>query len=238
MVWPTRNMNAGFSPALLVLVVLTLPGAAPAEGRFPGAEPSRSAIKSQAKADQLYEIGRFERALFIYKHDLASIGDKYAQYMIGYMYLSGQGVTEDPIAASAWYRLAAERGYESFVYASEALYGTLDKQQRELSDRAFLELRRQFGDMWIVGRMLESDIQTLAGRDPLRAIVEPQNRYNVAGNYQSEGYYDDVVERMSRRSEYLESLLLKDAWIPDPDRESFEALLQRARQEADSYFVE
>ena len=57
---------------------------------FPGNKPNKRVIKSQEKVDALFEKGDYERAAFIYREELAPLGDKYAQYMIGYMYLTGK----------------------------------------------------------------------------------------------------------------------------------------------------
>lgn len=43
----------------------------------------------QEKAEDLFDRGEYERAHFIYRRDLAPIGDKYAQYMLGWMYAEG-----------------------------------------------------------------------------------------------------------------------------------------------------
>ncbi|MCH8277932.1 MAG: SEL1-like repeat protein, partial [Proteobacteria bacterium] len=72
--------------------------------------PDSRTMALQNKVDRLFGAGNFERAFFLYRYDLAPLGDKYAQYMVGFLYLSGMGVEKDSTIASAWYRLAAERG--------------------------------------------------------------------------------------------------------------------------------
>ncbi|MGI9201000.1 MAG: hypothetical protein ACR2QL_08085, partial [Woeseiaceae bacterium] len=73
---------------------------------FPGSKPDRRIIKTQQKVDSLFEKGDYDRAYFIYRQELAPLGDKYAQYMVGYMTIVGKGTAQDFIAGSAWYRLA------------------------------------------------------------------------------------------------------------------------------------
>ena len=51
----------------------------------------------QTRVDHLYESGDFERSFLIYRDELAAAGDKYAQYMVGYMTLAGQGTRQNPI---------------------------------------------------------------------------------------------------------------------------------------------
>lgn len=107
-------------------------------------------LKVQRKVDQLYERGEFDRAYFIYRNELAPVGDKYAQYMVGFMHLTGMGVNEDSVAASAWYRLAAERGTPQFVAVRDMLMSDMTADQRRQSDRLFLELRREHSDLAIL----------------------------------------------------------------------------------------
>ena len=70
-------------------------------------EPDTPLLRLQAKAEDLYRKGHWERAHFIYVNELAAKGDKYSQYMAGYMCMHGKGVKRDKVRASAWYRLAA-----------------------------------------------------------------------------------------------------------------------------------
>lgn len=136
---------------------------APASGseRFPGYEPDRKALDTQQKVDQLFDRGAYERAILIYRDELAPLGDKYAQYMVGYMYLTGKGVPEDPVAALAWYRLAAERGHDSFVAVYDQLSGALSTEQRGSAHDTYVELAGSLGDAAIVKRLVEKDLGLL-----------------------------------------------------------------------------
>ena len=49
-------------------------------------------VQLQDRVDELYERGKYDRAYLIYRDELALAGDKYAQYMVGFMYLTGKGV--------------------------------------------------------------------------------------------------------------------------------------------------
>ncbi len=116
----------------------------------------------QDKADLLFERGNFERALFIYKSDLAPVGDKYAQYMVGFMYENGMGVDADPVIASAWYRIAASgRGSDKFAEAAEDSVRLMDESDRQASDRAYLELRQRYSDVAVMFRQVEKDYEVL-----------------------------------------------------------------------------
>ena len=111
----------------------------------------------QAKAESLYLQGHWERAHFIFKNELAPIGDKYAQYMVGYMYLNGQGVKRDPVMASAWYRVAAERGVPEFSAVRDQLLDSLDPDQLTQSDSRYVELRKEYGDLVVTLDVLRKE---------------------------------------------------------------------------------
>ena len=112
--------------------------------------PNSQTLEIQTKVDDLFNAGKFERAYFIYRNELVPLGDKYAQYMVGYMHLLGMGVEEDTIAASAWYRLAAERETPEFVAVRDQLLQNMDDDEMRRSDILYLELRREFCDLAVV----------------------------------------------------------------------------------------
>ncbi len=118
-----------------------------------GAEDSK-VFRTQVKAEELFSRGDYSRALFIYEKELARAGDKYAQYMTGYMYLMGYGANSDPVLASAWYRLAAERDAPEFIAVRDRLMRKLSAEDRVRSDSLYRELRREMSDVAIVLSLL------------------------------------------------------------------------------------
>ena len=116
------------------------------------------------QAEEVYERADYKRAFFIYRKELAPMGDKYGQYMVGFMYRAGQGVEEDQVAASAWYRLAAERGTPEFVGARDEVMQSLDEGQRSESDSQFVELRKRYGDLILLTRAIREDHQLLQSK--------------------------------------------------------------------------
>ncbi len=140
---------------LLVTTSLSASSALAAE------DPGSHLLPIQDKANQLFESGKFERAYFIYRNELAPIGDKYAQYMVGYMHLMGMGVEEDAVLASAWYRLAAERGYPEFEAVRNQVIESLDDDGLQLSDLTYVELRKQYSDLILTMRQLRRDFEDL-----------------------------------------------------------------------------
>jgi hypothetical protein len=128
---------------------------------FPGSQPDRRVLKTQEKVDTLFRKGDYERAYFIYRNDLAPLGDKYAQYMVGFMKISGKGVERDYIEGSAWYRLAAERGEANFTSARDDLLQLFNGAQRQQSDEKYKELRLEYSDAMIVAKLIEGDLKAL-----------------------------------------------------------------------------
>ena len=155
----------------------------------------------QAKAEELFERGDYRRAHVIYRNDLAPIGDKYAQYMLGFMSLSGLGVEQDPVLASAWYRLAAERGEpEEFVAIRDELLTQLDAVDRARSEDIYLGLRRDYSDIAISMREAREAFEDLSQvstgsrlGNPASAvtIVEPRAGSSLSG--------DALIYRQQRR---------------------------------------
>ena len=158
-------------------------------------------LSVQAKAEELFERGDYRRAHIIYLNDLAPIGDKYAQYMLGFMCLSGLGVEQDPVLASAWYRLAAERGEPAeFVTIRDDLLSNLDAVDRERSDQVYLGLRREYSDIAISMREAREEFENLTqvstgsrlgSTSSAVTIVEPRTGSSLSG--------DVLIHRSLRR---------------------------------------
>ena len=144
---------------LVVLALFTsLVNAQQAPGLTVGVSDART-LKVQRKVDQLFERGEYDRAYFIYRNQLAPLGDKYAQYMVGFMHLTGKGVAEDAVAASAWYRLAAERHTPQFVAVRDMLLEDMSPEQRQQSDQLFLEIRRNYSDLIILLNSIKRNVR-------------------------------------------------------------------------------
>jgi hypothetical protein len=167
-------------------------------------------LNVQAKAEELFERGDYRRAHVIYRNDLAPIGDKYAQYMLGFMSLSGLGVEQDPVLASAWYRLAAERGEpEEFVAIRNELLGQLDAVDRARSDEIYRVLRGDYSDIAISMREAREAFEDLSqvttgsrlgGPSSAVTIVEPRAGSSLSGDaliyrleHRMQGHLDHIT---------------------------------------------
>jgi hypothetical protein len=188
---------------LLVAIVLAHAAGAAAQmsSSKPGIDLDSKTIAVQAKAEELFDREDYRRAYTIYLKDLAPIGDKYAQYMLGFMSGNGLGVDQDPVVASAWYRLAAERGEPpQFVAVRNDVLDQLDSDARARSDQVYLQLCGEFSDIAISMREVQEEFGNLSrvstgsrvgGSSSLVTIVEPR-----AGGSQSG---DAFVRRAKRR---------------------------------------
>ena len=117
----------------------------------------------QDKVDKLFNAGDFKRAFFIYRNELAPIGDKYAQYMVGYMYQTGMGIEKDRVTASAWYRLAAERGTPEFMAVRDQALRKLDDTEIRYSTARYKELRASYCDLAVLLTSVKRDHKELEG---------------------------------------------------------------------------
>jgi hypothetical protein len=190
-------------------------------GPFPGSAVDSQTMKTQERVEELFEAGEYARAFSIYRNDLAPIGDKYAQYMVGYMYLTGTGVAEDPIVASAWYRLAAERSYKEFLNERDNILESFSEIDRLASDRAYLQLRRQFSDVVLILELVKDDAELLTSRTGSRlsggggsvTIVDPRVGSSVSGDQ----FFGQVRRRIEARLRFMAKQMKLPDLETDPD---------------------
>jgi len=193
------TLNKRINFLLLPLLLLLTTTAYSQWAEFPTGDLDSRTLRIQTKAEGLYQRGDFKRAHFIYASELAQLGDKYAQYMTGYMYLMGQGVAEDPVRASAWYRIAAERKSPEFIAVRDQLLRTLNAEQRARSDALYVDLRSELSDLVIVMKLLEKDLEELqaettgsrvAGRSRAVMIIDART-----GEPMSADHYRNRISR-------------------------------------------
>jgi len=161
----------------------------------------------QERVEDVYAAGNYDRALFIYERELAPIGDKYAQYMVGFMYLHAQGTERDEIEALAWYRLAAERGEFALEESRDELARQLTPQQLARSDVRFRELWRKYGDRALILELIERDMEILRSQTGTRITGASGNSPTVvlhrSGEQTGPAYYLDIRRRLTSRLAYL-----------------------------------
>lgn len=220
---------------LFMVLSLAIPLAATAGDAFPGQAPSRSKMRTQEKVDSLFEKGDYERAMFIYKKELAPVGDKFAQYMVGYMHVAGKGVQADTILASVWYRLSAERGNEEFVHVRDKLLALMNDEQRARSDLLFVELRSRIGDAALISTLIDEDLRMLKSRRAPVARTDldfGQNDFRARKSINA-----DVVRRLELRMDYLTQLIDSDETLSRNERDTLSRALSDAQREIDAYYA-
>lgn len=100
-----------------------------------------------------YEKGDYKGAM---KYFLlgARYADKVSQMSIGLLYLNGQGVAKDPVAAYAWIALSAERNYPKFVETRDGVWAQLNPQQQAQATDMLKQLMAEYGDAVAKPRMI------------------------------------------------------------------------------------
>jgi len=169
--------------------------------------PDSRTMAVQEKVETLFVAGNFDRAFFIYRNELAPLGDKYAQYMVGYMYLTGMSVDEDSVAASAWYRLASERGTLEFMAARDQLLREMDENERRLSDVQYVELRRAYCDLAVLLASVKRNLRELEARtgSRIRSDNSVMTIVDFRGGRTRSGsdYYGSIQAQLEDRLELL-----------------------------------
>ncbi len=149
---------------IVLLALLTCSANAQRASGLSADIPDKRTLAVQTKVADLFDAGKYERAFFIYRNELVPVGDKYAQYMVGYMLLTGLGVEEDAGAAHAWYRLAAERDTPEFVAVRNLLQSSLDDDEIQRSNAIYAELRREYCDLSVLLVSIKRNQQELQPR--------------------------------------------------------------------------
>lgn len=221
-------------PIAALMFLTAAPVVAQQSGLFPGSPVDRSTMRLGERVEELFEQKEYERAFFIYRNELAPIGDKYAQYMVGFMYETGTWVDEDPILASAWYRLAAERGYEEFEQVRDALLIGFTDVDQARSDALYLELRREYSDVVLLLEYIQQDLAAMTVRTGSRlsggsgpvTIVDPRVGSSVSGDE----YFRRLRARIESRLKFV-SQQVGDPGIAmqaeDVDMEELSATIER-----------
>lgn len=220
--------------AVLAVCALASPSNADDSSPFFGSRFDSGTLAIQQKVEALYQQGEYERALFIYENELAPLGDKYAQYMVGFMLLTGTGVQEDAVMASAWYRLAAERSYPEFVAVRDQLLQSFTEPDLLRSDYEYRELRRRYSDLVILERLIREDLKLLEpvtgsrlpGSSRAVTIIDPRSGMVVPADQMRERARDRIEERLRLIDSLVEAEVETDA-----DRVNMSELQEQIRAE-------
>ncbi len=196
-------------------------------------------MATQDKVDRLFEAEKFERAFFIYRNELAPIGDKYAQYMVGYMLSTGTGVEEDPIAASAWYRLAAERGTREFVAVRDQQLRNLNENEIRRSDAEFFRLRLEYCDLAVLLSSVKRNLKEVEAKTGSR-IQGGSNALTVVeqggGRVRSGSeYYGVIRAQLEDRLKLMQEIGGFEDMETDPEQVNLRELERRVMEKIESF---
>jgi len=201
--------------------------------------PNTLTMVTQDKVEALYNAGDFERAFFIYRNELAPIGDKYAQYMVGYMYLSGMGVEEDPIRASAWYRLAAERGTPEFTAVRDQLLKSLSGADKSRSDVEYMQLRADYCDLAVLLSAVKRDLKKVEAKTGSRIPGENNSLTIVetrSGRVRSGAdYYGVIQTQLEDRLKLMQEIGGFEDMETDPEHVNLRELERMVKEHIASF---
>ena len=189
-------------------------------------------LRLQAKADNLYRKGHWERAHFIYVNELAAKGDKYSQYMAGYMCMHGKGVERDKVRASAWYRLAAERDGPEFVAIRDQTLESMSEEEKLASDAIYVDLRQRFSDLVLMLDDIEEEREAinekptgsrLSGSSSSITVIDPATGDTIGRS----DYLRRLEKRMQARLDYIAETLGSESLDADMSDREFGELRER-----------
>lgn len=178
------------------------------DGLVPGT-PDARVPGLHAKVDDLFRRGDVSRAYFIYRNELAPLGDKYAQYMVGYMHLTGVAVKQDKVTASAWYRLAAERGTPEFIKLRDQLLFEFTEDEHARSDEIYRELRRDYNDLAVLLTSIKRHNRALRSRPVNSVPAAPVSTSAFSPrprSRQSARYYEQLERSLEQQLQMLARL--------------------------------
>ena len=209
---------------ILLFVVLAIAPVSVVQAQ--GREFDTSTLRLQAKADNLYRNGHWERAHFIYVNELAAKGDKYSQYMAGYMCMHGKGVERDKVRASAWYRLAAERDGPEFVAIRDQTLESMSEEEMLESDAIFVDLRQRYSDLVLMLDDIENEREAmnetptgsrLSGSSSAITVIDPATGDTIARNE----YLRRLEKRIQAKLDYLADKIGSGPLDPDMSEGEF-----------------
>lgn len=203
---PGRSRRSATALLLATSALVLLALCATAQTTLPGEAPSALVLAAQERADKAFAAGDYDRARWQYEKVLVPAGDKYAQYMLGFLHLHGLGVDADRARAFAWYRLAAERRYEPLVAARDELAAALTDAERARADALFAEIEPRYGDRELLTRAIRRDQRLLRERTGSRTggYMGPLTIYLPNGmTLDGDEWYRMIERRIEFRLELL-----------------------------------
>jgi len=219
---------------LSVLVCLSATSFAQRSSELSADFPDSRTMAVQTKVEKLFDAAEFERAFFIYRNELAPLGDKYAQYMVGFMYQTGLGVEQDTVAAAAWYQLAAERDTREFVVVRDRYLHVIDENDAAEARLQYRQLRVKYSDLAVLLSSIKRNVRELEDRtgsrvrsqsSPVTVIQSRSSRFSSGSDY-----YVNVRKELEARVMLLKEIGDFQDLEADADRINIHDLERRVQQ--------
>lgn len=155
-----------------------------------------------------------EKEAFYWFHKAAQQNDAQAQWLVAKMYLEGQGVKQDKIAAYSWLTLASEQNQPGASLKLAQLKGELTEQQISLADSLTATFKQQ-------GSPLLQEPQAKPAVPQQQLTKGPCFRVQV-GLFTSRLDVDIELAKLNRRfpkimTEYKLTITDPDPTSPNPD---------------------
>ena len=93
---------------------------------------------------RFYEQGDYRRAFGLLTKT-AALGMKRSQYILGFMFMKGEGIDRNMLFGLAWLGLSTESGNEEWQATFDQFYEKLSAAQRAMLDDKIEEYRAKFG---------------------------------------------------------------------------------------------
>lgn len=113
-------------------------GRRPDDSARPGEKFFYDGVRAYRKDDYSFALNMYRVS--------SSWGYKPAEYNLGVMYTTGDGVAVDRPLGLAWLALAAERGDAEYVAARDRAYAAMSDDEYARANEVWRELRKTYGD--------------------------------------------------------------------------------------------
>jgi len=128
---------------LLIMLAGVLLAAA-AQAALYDAQQIDNIYENESSGLRFYENGEFGKAFALLSRTAAQ-GMKRSQYILGFMFMKGEGVDRNMLYGLAWLGLATESGNEEWQELYDRLYGALSDAQKSMVDDKVGEYLPKFG---------------------------------------------------------------------------------------------
>jgi TPR repeat protein len=128
----------------LILAVVTSMLALPVLAAHYDKQQIDDIYENEATGLRYYKRQDFPKAFKILS-ETAALGMKNSQYILGFMFIKGEGVDKNVLFGLAWMGLATELGNDEWLEKYDGLYSSLSDAHKSLVDAKIDEYREKFG---------------------------------------------------------------------------------------------